>query len=199
MLVAASMAAYVPVVAVFGPLAWTSMGPFQFETARLVHYAVYFLAGIGVGAYGIDRGLLARDGKLARHWGRWTLAMLVMFVASIAFSLLAMSGRSALSPAVANAIGGFVFALTCGAISFALLALFVRFITRRNPIFDSLSDDEYRMYLIHYMFVSWLQMALLAIALGPIAKTVAVISGVLLLSWGTSAGLRRVPAIGRIV
>jgi hypothetical protein len=118
--------------------------------------------------------------------------MLVICVASIAFSLLAMSGRSALSPAVANAIGGFVFALTCGAISFALLALFVRFITRRNPIFD-----EYGMYLIHYMFVSWLQMALLAIALGPITKTVAVFSGVL--SWGTSAGLRRVPAIGRIV
>jgi hypothetical protein len=197
--VAASMAAYVPMVAVFGPLAWTSIGPFQFQTARLVHYAVYFLAGIVVGAYGIDRGLLAPDGKLARHWGRWTLAMLVIFVASIAFSLLGMSGRSALSPAVANAIGGFVFALTCGAISFALLALFVRFITRRYPIFDSLSDNEYGMYLTHYMFVSWLQMALLAIALGPITKTVAVFSGVLLLSWGTSAALRRVPAIGRIV
>jgi hypothetical protein len=199
MFVAASMAAYVPMVAVFGPLAWTSIGPFRFQTARLVHYAVYFLAAIGVGAYGINRGLLAPDGKLARHWGRWTLAMLVIFVASIAFSLLTTSGRGALSPAVANVIGGFVFAVTCGAISFALLALFVRFVTRRNPIFDSLSDNESEMYLIHYMFVSWLQMTLLAIALGPITKTIAVFSGVLLLSWGTSVGLRRVPAIGRIV
>ena len=87
----------------------------------------------------------------------------------------------------------------CGANSFVLLALFVRFVTRRNPIFGSLSDNEYGMYLIHYMFVSWLQMALLVIALGPITKTIAVFSGVLLLSWGTSAGLRGVPAIGRIV
>ena len=47
--------------------------------ARLFHYAVYFLAGIGVGAYGIERGLLAQDGKLARHWGRWTLWMVVGF------------------------------------------------------------------------------------------------------------------------
>jgi len=184
---------------VFGPLAWTSIGPFKFQTARVVHYAVYFLAGIGVGAYGIDIGLLAPDGKLARHWGRWTLAMPVIFVSSIAFSLMAMSPRSPLSPGVANLIGGCFFALTCGAISFAFLALFVRFVTRRNPIFDSLSDNEYGMYLIHYMFVSWLQMALLAIALGPITKTIAVFTGVLLLSWGTSAGLRRVPAIGRIV
>ena len=197
--VTASIAAYVPMVAVFGPLAWTSIGPFQFQTARVVHYAVYFLAGIGVGAYGIDRGLLAPDGKLARHWGRWTLAMPVIFVSSIAFSLMAMSPRSPLSPGVANLIGGCFFALTCGAISFAFLALFVRFVTRRNPIFDSLSDNEYGMYLIHYMFVSWLQMALLAIALGPITKTIAVFTGVLLLSWATSAGLRRVPAIGRIV
>jgi hypothetical protein len=42
-------------------------------------------------------------------------------------------------------------------------------------------------------------MALLAIALGPITKTIAVFTGVLLMSWATSAGLRRVPAIGRIV
>ncbi|HKF30671.1 MAG TPA: acyltransferase [Candidatus Binataceae bacterium] len=199
MFVVASMAAYVPMVAVFGPLAWVSIGPFQFQTARLFHYAVYFLAGIGVGAYGIDRGLLAPDGKLARHWGRWTLAMLVIFVASIAFSLMAISQRSPLSPGTANVMGGFVFALTCGAISFAVLALFVRLITRSNPIFDSLSDNEYGMYLIHYMFVSWLQMALLAIALGPITKTIAVFSGVLLLSWGTSAGRRRASAIRRIV
>ena len=61
------------------PDAWTSIGPFQFQTARLFHYAVYFLAGIGVGAYGIDRGLLAPDGKLARHWVRWTSWMVVAF------------------------------------------------------------------------------------------------------------------------
>jgi surface polysaccharide O-acyltransferase-like enzyme len=193
------MAAYVPMVSVFGPLAWTSIGAFQFQTARLFHYAVYFFAGIGVGAYGIDRGLLAPDGKLARHWGRWALTMLVIVVATIALTLMAVSRRSTPSPGAANVIGGFVFALTCGAISFAFLALFVRFITRRNAIFDSLSDNEYGMYLIHYMFVSWLQMALLGIALGPITKAGAVFSGVLLLSWGTSAGLRRVPAIGRIV
>ena len=127
------------------------------------------------------------------------MAMLVIFVASIAFTLMVMSRRSALSPGAANLIGGLVFALTCGAISFAFLALFVRFVTRRNPMFDSLSDNEYGMYLIHYLFVSWLQMALLAIAFGPITKAGAVFSGVLLLSWATSASLRRVPAIGRIV
>ena len=197
MLVAASMTVYVPIVAVVGPAAWTSIGPFQFQTARLFHYAVYLFAGIGVGAYGIDRGLLAPDGKLARHWGRWTVAMLAIFVGSIAFTLI--SGRGGLSPRAVNIAGGFVFALTCAASSFAFLAIFVRFVTRRTAIFDSLSDNEYGMYLIHYMFVSWLQLALLGVALGAITKAIAVFTGALLLSWGASSALRRVPAIGSIV
>ncbi len=79
LLVAASAAAYVPLSLVFDRANWTSIGPFQFQTVRLFHYAVYFLAGIGVGAYGIERGLLAPDGKLARHWGRWTLWMVFAF------------------------------------------------------------------------------------------------------------------------
>jgi hypothetical protein len=195
MFVAASIVAYVPMVALVGPIAWVSIGPFQFQTARLFNYGLYFMAGIGVGAYGIERGLLAPDGKLARHWGRWTLAMVVIFVAGIAFTLR----RSAQPPGTANVIAGFLFALTSATTSFAFLALFVRFITRRNPIFDSLSDNEYGMYLIHYMFVSWLQMLMLAVALGPVTKAAAVFAGVLLLSWGTSASLRRIPAIGRIV
>ena len=66
LLVTVSAAVFIPMLAIFGAMSWTSIGPFQFQTARLFHYAVYFLAGIGVGAYGIDRGLLAPDGILAR-------------------------------------------------------------------------------------------------------------------------------------
>src|SRR5215469_6379957 len=64
LLVAASLAAFIPMTAIFGPAKWTSVGPFQFQTARLFHYAVYFFAGIGVGAYDIESGLLASDGVL---------------------------------------------------------------------------------------------------------------------------------------
>src|ERR1700691_6707756 len=63
LLLAASAASYIPMIVIFGPMDWTSHGPFQFQTARLFHYAVYFLTGIGVGAYGIEGGLLAPDGK----------------------------------------------------------------------------------------------------------------------------------------
>ena len=199
LLVSASAAVFIPMLAIFGAMAWTSIGPFQFQTARLFHYAVYFLAGIGVGAYGIDRGLLAPDGILARHWLRWTIGMLVAFAVSVVFMVMAISKGAAMSPIILNTVGGAMFAVTCGAISFAFLALFVRFATRRRWIWDSLSDNEYGMYLVHYMFVSWLQLAILSSPLPAIAKGVLVFAGVLLLSWGTSATIRRIPVVSRIV
>ena len=199
LLVTASAAVFIPMLAIFGAMDWTSVGPFQFQTARLFHYAVYFLAGIGVGADGIDRGLLAPDGVLARHWLRWSIGMLVAFAVSVVFMLIVISKGAAMSPIVLNAVGGAMFAVTCGAISFAFLAMFVRFATRRRWIWDSLSDNEYGMYLIHYMFVSWLQLAILSSSLPAIAKGLLVFAGVLLLSWGTSATIRRIPAVSRIV
>ncbi len=33
-----------------------------------LQYAIYFFAGVGLGATGIERGLLAADGVLPRHW-----------------------------------------------------------------------------------------------------------------------------------
>ncbi|MGH7923273.1 MAG: acyltransferase family protein [Candidatus Binatus sp.] len=199
LLVGASAAAFIPMSVIFGPMDWTSIGPFQFQTARLFHYAVYFLAGIGVGAYGIERGLLAPDGKLARHWGRWTAWGVFAFLSSVLFFLIVISGKSPMPANMANAIGGVFYALACGSISFAFLALFVRFATRRRWVWDSLSDNEYGMYLIHYMFVSWLQLAILNSVLPAIEKGVLVFTGVLLLSWGASAAVRRIPGVSRIV
>jgi len=199
LLAAASAATYIPMALIFGPADWTSVGPFQFQNARLFHYLVYFLAGIGVGAYGIERGLLAPDGKLARHWGRWTLWMVFAFLSSVVFFLIAISKNSPMSANVANLIGGAFYVLACASISFAFLALFVRFATRRRWIYDSLSDNEYGMYLIHYVFVSWLQLAILGSSLAAIEKGILVFAGVLFLSWGTSAAIRSVPGVSRIV
>ena len=197
---AISAAVFIPMVVIYGQ-GWTSIGPFQFQTARLFHYAVYLIAGIGVGVYGIDRGLLASDGNLARHWGRWVAFGLIAFFASVVFvaTILIRLYHAGIPPGVLGVMGGPVFAVTCAALSFAFLALFIRFATRRRWIWDSLSDNEYGMYIIHYMFVSWLQLAMLQIALPAIGKGVLVFIGVLLLSWGTSAAIRSIPGVSRIV
>jgi Acyltransferase family len=194
-----SMAVYVPMTLLYVPLYWTSIGPFQFQTSRLFHYAVYFLAGIGVGEYGIDRGLLAADGILARHWGRWAAWGLGAFSLTVVFAIFQLIHRNAIAPLVAEIVTGAGFEIACGALSFAFLALFVRFANRRRWAYDSLSDNEYAMYLIHYMFVSWVQLAILGLALPAIAKGALVFGVVLLLSWKTSAIIRSIPAVARVV
>jgi len=86
-----------------------------------------------------------------------------------------------------------------GTISFAFIALFRRFAVTRQPVFDSLSASAYGMYLIHYPVVVWLQFALLAVALSPIAKSAIVYVSVVALSWGMVVALRRIPVVARVL
>jgi hypothetical protein len=67
-LVAVSAILYIPMAHIFNSISWTAFGPFTFQTSRILHYLAYFLIAVGVGAWGVDRGLLAPDGRLARRW-----------------------------------------------------------------------------------------------------------------------------------
>jgi surface polysaccharide O-acyltransferase-like enzyme len=79
------------------------------------------------------------------------------------------------------------------------MSLFARFATRRVAAFDSLTENAYGMYLVHYAFVSWLQYALLKVALPGLAKGMIVTLATIVLSWATVAGLRKIPAVARVI
>jgi surface polysaccharide O-acyltransferase-like enzyme len=55
------------------------------------------------------------------------------------------------------------------------------------------------MYLVHYVFVVWLQYVLLAAGLFAVIKGTIVFSGTLILSWGTIAAVRRIPAAAHVI
>ena len=199
LLIGMSALVYIPMVIPLGPDSWTTIGPFQFQTSRIFHYAVYFFMGVGVGAYGVERGLLAPDGMLARHWLRWTIAMPLAFIPVVVWVVSVASLSRIVPPIVLGLIGGPLLPGSCAASCFGLLALFVRFANRRTRALDSLSDNEYGIYLIHYAFVSWLAYAMLAAPLPAVAKFTLVFAGVVALSWSTSAALRRIPGVARAV
>lgn len=58
----------------------------------------------------------------------------------------------------------------------------MRFAKARSRVLDSLRDNAYGMYLIHYAFVSWLQYALLKVALPAFVKGSLAFSATLALS-----------------
>jgi hypothetical protein len=197
LLAGVSAAVYIPMALVFTPFAWASFGPFVFQTSRLLFYFVYFLAGVGVGAYGLERGLLAPDGRLARRWLAWLNACLAVFAVTMVVIIAAISqgGRSR-----GWEIGGdLAFALCCAVSGFSFLALFARFARRRNRIFDSLRDNAYGMYLIHYPFASWLPLLLLSAPLPAFVKGTVAFLGTLALSWAATAALRRIPGVARVI
>ena len=197
LLVVVSAAAYSPMELAFNPLQWSTIGPFAFQTSRILHYLVYFLLAVGVGAYGVNRGLLAPDGKLARRWLLWTITAVFTFGLTITVVVIASTTR--LGSRSWEQAGNLAFALSCAATCFGFLALFVHFVRKRTKLMDSLRDNAYGIFLVHYAFVSWLQYALLGAALPAFVKGMIVVIGAVALSWGFGAALRRVPAIARVV
>ena len=196
-LLAVSAVAYASLVLAFGPVAWLQWGPFSVQASRIAHYAVYFTAGIGVGAIGLSQGLLAPDGMLQKRWRRWAIEAPLAFVAVVVLTIASyvVKGHDT-GMAIANALA---YALCCAVASFAFMAVFVHFVRKRSAVWDSLSANAYGMYLIHYVFVVWLQYAFLPIDLPGLVKGPLVFASVLALSWGTTAALRRIPVVRRVL
>lgn len=198
----ACIAVYVPASHAVGGLSWAEWGPFTVQTARIGQYALYFLVGIALGAQGADRGLLAPDGRLAQRWKLWGSIAPVFFVVFVALlvAVFAALGKGAAPGVVLVDATSTAFALTGVATSFAVLAVFARFAGRwTGRAWDSLDRNAFGIYLLHYVHVSWLQYALLDAPLRGYAKGLLVIAGALALSWATSAGLRRLPLVARVI
>lgn len=186
-LLAISTTAYLPMMLAFGPGHWITIGPFHFQTSRLLLYLVYFLAGTAVGAFGLTSSIFKSDGPLARRWWGWLAAGVVAF-----FAWLIIIGFSYNASTLALPV-------FCAAMVFAVIAIFLRFAKQRVGILDSLSNNSYGIYIIHYVIVIWLQYWMLSVNLPAIQKASIVFAGTLILSWGLITAIRRIPAVARVI
>lgn len=180
--------AYAPLALAFGPWAWTDAGPLSLQLCRPLLYAVYFCAGIGVGARGVSRGFLRADGPLSDSWRLWLAAAALSLIAWMGLTALTLGGST---PLALSAASDAAYALA-GACSVALaLAVCLRFGRARWPIVGSLSDHALGIYLVHYAFTVWLQFALLPSGMPAIAKAGVVLLIALSGSWALAAAAAR--------
>jgi surface polysaccharide O-acyltransferase-like enzyme len=182
-----STIAYGTMFNLFGPLRWFNWGPLQVQAARVLQYCLYFLVGLSAGVMGTRSGLFVPMGRLARRWWMWTIIAVVAFALEI---ICSVAGRQILG------IG--MFALSCAASSLFLIAAFLRF-SKGGRTWESLSRNGYGIYLVHYVFVTWLQYALLGLALPAILKLAVVLTGAIGFSWMTSIALRRIPGVKEVI
>jgi len=90
----------------------------------------------------------------------------------------------------------FVVSSATACLGFA--AVFLRFATGRSPVFETLSKNAYGIYLVHYLYVIWLQYLLRGVPMFAVAKAAVVFTGTLFLGWATAAAFGWIPTGARL-
>jgi len=191
---------YLPMLSIFGFGFWAPLltKPFYFQVCRIALYLAWFFAGAWVGADDLERGLLSRNGRLARDW-RWWLAGCFVAYNLLIFVPRNQSLTSLLSAHGMGALEAILWVISCVASGFGFLALFRGVVRTRRAWMDSLARSAYAIYIVHYVFVLWAQFALLGQPLPAGAKFVATFAFALLFSWMTAQALLRIPGVRRIL
>jgi surface polysaccharide O-acyltransferase-like enzyme len=194
---------YLPMRMAFGDSSWLEPGgyPLPIQTSRILLYAGYFFTGVGVGALNLKDGLLAENGELAKRWLVWS-AFGLLFYGAILLLVYAHHNwvANVNSPPLEWQIGyGLAFALFSGAMAFAEPAIFLRFANADWRWMDRLRPSAYGIFLVHYIFIIWLQYAIYDTSLPAIAKAAIVFVGTLSLSWALVVALRKIPLVARMI
>jgi peptidoglycan/LPS O-acetylase OafA/YrhL len=198
-----STAAYMPMHQGFGDTDWLELGrfPLPIQTSRILLYIAYFFAGVGVGAISLRSGLLAENGELARRWPVW-LAFALVFYISILVLVYAHHNWVADfdSPPLLWQVGyGLAFATFSAAMAFVVPAIFLRFAGSGWRLLGALQPSAYGVYLLHYIFIIWLQYAVYDYSLSAGVKFAIVFAGTLAMSWALTVMLRKISVVARMI
>jgi surface polysaccharide O-acyltransferase-like enzyme len=198
-----SVAVYVPMRLFVGDMSWLEPDgyPLPIQTSRILLYAGYFLTGVGIGVVSLRAGILSQDGELARRWPLW-LAFASMFYAAILLLVYAHHNWIAdfASPPLPWQAGyGLAFALFSAAMTFTLVTVSLAFASSNMKLLDAMRPQAYGIFLIHYIFIIWLQYAVYDYAWPAFVKFAIVFGGTLALSWAVTALVRRIPVVARMI
>ena len=190
--------AYLPLSAIYSPWYWAAIGPFEVQAAFAPQYAIYFLFGLAIGAYGYERGPFSSDGPLVRRWPVWAVLAVASFVLWIIPTALIEKVPN-VPVAALRVVGDFGLLMFVAAACFSMTAIFQRFARTPLPIIDDVSEHGYGVYFFHYPIVLWLQYALLGSLWPAIGKGVLVLAVTIAASLAASVLTDRLLTFGGVL
>jgi surface polysaccharide O-acyltransferase-like enzyme len=198
-----SLAVYLPMRMAFGDASWLEPGgyPLPIQTSRILLYGGYFFIGVAVGAVGLKAGLFAENSELAKRWQVWFTFAFAFYGAILVLVYAKYNWVADLNslPLVWKLGYGLAFALFSAAMAFTVPAIFLRFTESGWSLLDALQPSAYGIYLLHYIFIIWLQYAVFDYSLPAGVKFAIVFAGTLSLSWGLTLLLRKIPVVARMI
>ncbi|MGH6739162.1 MAG: acyltransferase family protein [Bradyrhizobium sp.] len=201
--VAFSIIIYLPMRLWVGDAAWLEPGgyPLPIQTSRIFLYSGYFLVGVGIGAMDLRSGVFAENGELAARWKIWLAVALVFYggILALVYTKHNVLPDPNVQPPWWRTAYGLAFALFSGAMAFAEPGFFLRFAKTPLRLLDAMRPSAYGIFLVHYIFIIWLQYVVYDPAWSPFVKFAIVFAGTLAGSWATVILLRKIPAIGRMI
>jgi surface polysaccharide O-acyltransferase-like enzyme len=197
-----SVASYLPLHLAFGDGSWLEPGhyPFPIQTSRILLYPAYFFTGIGIGMISLRAGLLAEDGELAKRWPVW-LGFAAVFYAAILILVYAHHNWVNFNspPLSWKTAYGLAFSMYSAAMAFTVLAIYLRSAKFSLSLLDAIRPSAYGIYLVHYIFIIWLQYAVYDYSWPAFIKFAIVFTGTLAGSWALVLALRKIPVVARMI
>jgi len=198
-----SVLSYLPMHLAFGDGAWFEPGhyPFPIQTSRILLYPAYFFAGVGIGVVSLRAGIFAEDGEIAKRWPVW-LAFAILFYGAILLLVYAHHNWIANfnSPALWwKTAYGLAFAMFSAAMALTVPTASFRLARSSLRLLDAMQPSAYGIYLLHYIFIIWLQYVVYDPAFPAGVKAAIVFVGTLCGSWALTVLLRKIPFVARMI
>lgn len=190
---------YVPLAFWLGPGTWKGFGPFDLQITRAAWYFGYFLLGAWLGTVRFSDGIFGINYPLVRHWRVWLIACAGAYtLLTIAAPYLTQMVKDNTIPElIAYLIYFTIYVSSCTFSCIAFLTTFRALVKQSNPFQDSLSENAYLIYLLHYPFVIWMQYSMLDMPLPAFVKFLITFLVSIMASWATAAVLRKSAIVKR--